>query len=117
MNDLNTQIAEVLGWTVGYWNDPSDPEAGHTWVLPDGSERSDTPNWQADMNACIRDLWPLAKEKGFCEFHFFDSGEEVTCDISYEFGTWRKRSVAEGPHAIPESFCKSFLEAMGDTNE
>lgn len=102
--NLNTQIAEVLGWHV------IDYEKLGWARNPDGFPE-EIPNWQADMNACIRDLWPLLVEKGVTGINFKIIDGRVFCEI------WNPESLHDEDEqegeTPAESFCKAWLEAMG----
>ena len=99
--NLNTKIAEALGWTLephGYWSREVVPGLRKGGI--------ELPNWQADMNACERDLIPALTEKNIIKIEFNVQSSKMVCWLREVSWCYK----GEGK-TIPESFCKAFLEA------
>lgn len=66
-------------------------------------------DWTSDMNACLRDLLPLVREKGIHEIRFtYNANGTIACTLREYFYT---KEIQAGA-TEPESFCKAVREVL-----
>ncbi len=113
--NLNETIARIKGWEeVDKFCDP-------TWRTSDG-HCLDLPDWEHDMNACERDLWPDLEKDYYVKMsvHRAATGllicrlfliDEETAEETMIEGT---SNLKEQHKANAEAFCKAYIEARGE---
>lgn len=113
--DLDVALAEALGWQRGNdeWIEPNrDPADDRNWQW--------LPSWHASLDAVMRDVWPVLRERGwkwFClEFTDFGGYESASCEIGYEShevnALSHRTSEEEERPVFAEAFCRAALRAL-----
>ena len=109
MTQLNKELAELIGWTytLPYTGGTHRRYTDANGKVYDGI--GETPFWTSDMDACLRDLLPVLREKGLelLQFDWSIKSEKVCCTLSFDNVYFE----GKGP-TIPESFCKAVREVL-----
>lgn len=102
---INEQIARMLGWTHLECDE---------WADPEGISHYDVPEFDRDLNYCLRDILPEIVRRGYClsiDFHELQS-----------VGLYRKGDVIclkswaismTDPPSIARAICEALVRTEG----